>query len=248
MTYLKIKQAVLVATLLAFAVDGFAAIGRSSSSGRSYSSSSRSYSSPKSTNSYKSSDSYSSRNKASGIRYKSYGANNQVDKDKNDRVRNRAAFLKSSNGLTPSPELSSRIDKLESSRPGWFGVVATSAVIYALMSKPDTSASDRRYLEERLKEAKEEEARKPAAVSPLKPRGSYLVSYNGLDDIKINHPAHIQVKSSPTGHIDCQLVDDAAITAGNGEANIVWTPKAAGSYVLSCNVDRVDYMRALTVN
>lgn len=150
-------------------------------------------------------------------------------------------------GKQPSPRLTQIIRERERSGPGWIG----TAVLIALLSQHDLSASDRSWIQGKIDalnaegEGDEAQALLPPAQRPMSITGATQPLHAGQS-------ATIAVAASGmrADAITCDIEGTAAqpvISGRDRVASLTWTPERAGAYILNCRAGKHIERRVLRV-
>lgn len=137
-------------------------------------------------------------------------------------------------GTPPSPRLTQIIRERERSGPGWIG----AAVLIALMSQHDLSASDRSWIQGKIDALGAEgdgdtaEALLPAVQQPMSISGASQPLY-------IGQSAAISVTSSgkAVDSVACDIEGadtQPVVSSRDRTTSVIWTPEHAGAYILNC--------------
>lgn len=149
-------------------------------------------------------------------------------------------------GPQPSSRLTQIIRERERSGPGWIG----TAVLIALLSQHDLSASDRSWIQDKIDALKGEEGGSAAAA--LLPAVSRSFTVTGASQLlHIGRAASIDIATSvPAAELACQIEGAATqpvVSHSASAANITWTPDRAGAYILNCRAGKHIERRVLRV-
>jgi len=149
-------------------------------------------------------------------------------------------------GPQPSSRLTQIIRERERSGPGWIG----TAVLVALLSQHDLSASDRSWIQGKIDALNEDEEGGGAAA--LLPAVSRPFTVTGASQpLHIGRAASIDIATSmPAAGLACQIEGAATqpvVSHGASAANITWTPDRAGAYILNCRAGKHIERRVLRV-
>jgi hypothetical protein len=144
-------------------------------------------------------------------------------------------------GTPPSPRLTQIIRERERSGPGWIG----AAVLIALMSQHDLSASDRSWIQGKIDALDAEgdgdtaEALLPAVQQPMSISGA-------SQPLIIGQSAAISVTSSgkAVDSVACDIEGadtQPVVSSRDRTTSVIWTPEHAGAYILNCRAgDRAE--------
>lgn len=150
-------------------------------------------------------------------------------------------------GARPSPRLTQIIRERERSGPGWIG----TAVLVALLSQHDLSASDRSWIQNKIDALKGEE--EVDAVAALLPPVSRPFTVTGASQpMHAGRPASIDIAAAGISISDLECAIDGAtaqpdLSRRGAAAIITWTPDRAGAYILNCRAGKHIERRVLRV-
>lgn len=150
-------------------------------------------------------------------------------------------------GKPPSPHLTQIIRERERSGPGWIG----TAVLIALLSQHDLSASDKSWIQGKIN-ALDEEGEDNVAQALLPPVQRPMSITGVAQPLHAGQSTTITVAASgmPADAVACNIEGAAAqpvVSARDRVASLSWTPERAGAYILKCRAGKHIERRILRV-
>lgn len=150
-------------------------------------------------------------------------------------------------GKPPSPRLTQIIRERERSGPGWIG----TAVLIALLSQHDLSASDRSWIQGKI-DALDTEGEGEVAQALLPPAQRPMSITGATQPLRAGQSTTITVAAGgvPADAVACNIEGAAAqpvVSARDRVASLSWTPERAGAYILTCRTAKYTERRVLRV-